>query len=98
MTIQGVTSEKTRSTYLIDVILPNDVEINDLKVCDSEIHKQEIDLLIGMDIISKGDFAVSSVGGKTSFTFRVPSVKRADYQLEAKIFNLTGSHGRGKKK
>jgi len=33
----------------------------------------DADLLIGMDIIGMGDFAVCNAGGKTSFSFAVPS-------------------------
>ena len=32
----------------------------------------DADMLIGMDIIGKGDFAVCNFGGKTSFSFAVP--------------------------
>jgi hypothetical protein len=31
------------------------------------------DLIIGMDIITMGDFAVCNTGGKTSFSFAIPS-------------------------
>ena len=36
---------------------------------DSEIGNQGIDVLIGMDIISMGDFAVSNFSGKRQFSF-----------------------------
>ncbi len=36
-------------------------------------------LLIGMDIISKGDFAVTNFGGKTVFSFRCPSEGSIDF-------------------
>ena len=32
----------------------------------------DADVLIGMDIIKKGDFAVCNTNGKTSFTFAIP--------------------------
>jgi len=37
------------------------------------------DVLIGMDIISLGDFAVTNFQEKTVFTFRIPSVERIDF-------------------
>ena len=38
-----------------------------------------IGVLIGMDIITSGDFSVSNYNGKTVFTFRTPSQERIDY-------------------
>lgn len=32
-----------------------------------------------MDIISKGDFAITNVDGKTVFSFRIPSVETIDF-------------------
>ena len=40
------------------------------------------DVLIGMDIISAGDFAVTSPGGHTQFTFRVPSQANINFVSE----------------
>ena len=37
------------------------------------------DILIGMDVIGKGDFAVCNVWGNTTFSFRVPSVGVVDF-------------------
>ena len=37
------------------------------------------DVLVGMDIISRGDFAISNLDGKTTFTFRIPSVEEFDF-------------------
>jgi hypothetical protein len=37
------------------------------------------DLLIGMDVIGAGDFAVSNFNGKTTLTFRSPSVGTLDF-------------------
>jgi hypothetical protein len=46
---------------------------------DSEIGNQGIDVLIGMDIISLGDFAISNFDGKTQFSFRIPSQRHVEY-------------------
>ena len=40
------------------------------------------DVLIGMDIISKGDFAVTHPEGKTQFMFRVPTQADIDFVKE----------------
>jgi hypothetical protein len=35
--------------------------------------------LIGMDVISRGDFAITNFQGQTVMTFRVPSIQRMDF-------------------
>jgi hypothetical protein len=37
------------------------------------------DVLIGMDIISRGDFALTHKEGKTVFSFRYPSLATIDF-------------------
>ena len=96
--IQTPSGESVRKTYCIDLVLPNKITVKQLKVNDSEIGKQGIDILIGMDVISGGDFAVSNFMGKTVLSFRVPSEKRTDYVKEIAVTNTIGSkHGTGKR-
>lgn len=59
--------------YMVDVVLDNEVRIPNLSVMDSEIGSQGIGILIGMDIITLGDFAVSNYRNTTQFSFRIPS-------------------------
>ena len=59
--------------------MPSNVVFNDVEVSESEIAAEGIGLLIGMDIISTGDFAVSNFKGKTTFTFRIPSIEEIDF-------------------
>lgn len=60
-------------------LLRNNVIVSDILVIGSEIGNQGIDLLIGMDIIGLGDFAVTNLNGVTQFTFRLPSVESIDF-------------------
>lgn len=90
------------NTYLVDVILPNNVQVPDLLVCDSKIGDQGIGMLVGMDIINKGDFAVSNYNGKTVFSFRMPSESTLDFVKGIRMSNLmlakrTASTGISKK-
>lgn len=97
--MSGSTGSSTQNTYLVDIVLPNNVKIDDLMVCDSSIGKQNLDMLIGMDIISRGDFAVSNYDNKTVFSFRTPSVEKINYAFETRVSNLIGkTHGKGKRK
>lgn len=65
--------------YMINLVLNNEIRIMNLIVMDSEIGAQGIDVLIGMDIIAVGDFAVSNFNGKTQFSFRIPSQEHVEY-------------------
>lgn len=70
------------NTYIVDVSLPNNVTFKNLNVVTGDLNGT--DVLIGMDIMSMGDFSVSNFEGKTKFSFRLPSRKHADFVEEAK--------------
>lgn len=74
----------TAPKYIINIILNNEVVFQNWVVMGSKIGAQGIDILIGMDIISKGDFAISNYNGKTQFSFRLPSQQDVDYKEENK--------------
>jgi hypothetical protein len=48
---------------MVNYYLPNKVMIPMLRVTEAPLH--DIDILIGMDIISQGDFIVTNYQGKT---------------------------------
>ncbi len=63
--------------YQINLYLPNKVIVPNIKVLSGV--PANCDMLIGMDVIGLGDFAVSNYGGKTTFSFRVPSYSEIDF-------------------
>ena len=63
--------------FYVDISLPNGVIIP--KLLAPLGRPSECDLLIGMDIIGRGDFAVSNYDGKTTFTYRYPSIMEFDF-------------------
>ena len=63
-------------TFLVDVELPNNVLVEDLTVTLGVL---QVDVLIGMDIIGRGDFAVTHPNGYTKFTFSMPATKDMDF-------------------
>lgn len=63
--------------YRVNIELPNQVGFVGIGVREGEL--AGADVLIGMDIITRGDFAVSNYNGHTTFTFRVPSTERIDF-------------------
>ena len=67
--------------YKVNIGLPNNVTFAEIKVTQGKL--AGADVLIGMDIITKGDFSVTNVGGKTTFSFRVPSIETIDYVKES---------------
>jgi predicted aspartyl protease len=74
--------------YLVDVFLPNFVAIPSLRVTECEL-VQDTDVLIGMDIITQGDFAVSNYKEKTTFSFRMPSLLEIDLTKPPKQMPIT---------
>lgn len=70
--------KKDAPLYLVAIFLPNMICIPELMVAQATV-TSDAELLIGMDIISHGDFAVTNLDGKTVFSFRIPSVECIDF-------------------
>jgi len=64
--------EVTSKIYKANLYLPNGIEMSDIEVVEGTLALH--DALIGMDIISRGDFAVSNSNGRTVFIYRTPSI------------------------
>ena len=96
-TIRTPSGEDVANIYEVNILLPNKVNVERTLVIESKIGNQGIDVLIGMDIIAIGDFAVSNFDGKTSFTFRIPSRKRINFLKEITEERVC-KHGKGKRK
>jgi len=95
--MQTPSGPSVANTFQIDILLPNNVIVQDLVVCDSAIGALGIGALIGMDIINLGDFAVSNFDGKTVFTFRTPSQAKTNYVSDLRRQRIIGpTHGKGK--
>lgn len=69
------------TAHLVNIGLPNRVMFQMWRVSKVELHGG-IDVLIGMDILGVGDFAVTHHGDKTMFSFCVPSRKEIDFVAE----------------
>lgn len=73
--------------HLINIVLPNNVIIPNISVTElKDLHS--CDILIGMDIISGGDFAITHPDGKACFSFRMPSHRSVDFVPESNAHNL----------
>ena len=79
--ISGVSSGvEFKRTFLIHVGLPTGDVITNVLV--SEFDGEDYDLIIGMDIIQNGDFAVTNANDITAFSFRIPSKEEIDFEGE----------------
>jgi hypothetical protein len=69
----GVNSKQYVEIVVASIKLPNDLYLQRKRfyVCSLP---PGIDVLIGMDIIRLGDFHISNSGGKTHFSFVIPSL------------------------
>lgn len=60
-----------KDTYCVHVgLATGDIVTN---IMAMEFESDEYDVVIGMDIICKGDFAVTNQNERTTFSFRIPS-------------------------
>lgn len=81
-TIVHYGSGKQRSNvYMVDLILPNSLRIPFVTMTECA-DSDSFGMIIGMDVICRGDFAITNVGGVTTVSFRVPSMQTIDYVKE----------------
>jgi hypothetical protein len=78
--VHSVTGITLCETFLVSILLPNKVIMQAVRVTKGEI--SGYDVLIGMDIIGAGDFAVTHKDNKTTFSFRFPSIEEIDFVIK----------------
>lgn len=83
----GVSGPFVSNVYWIDLLMPHNVEVLSVKVTEGNFRDEDPQLLLGMDIITLGDFSITNVEGKTVFSFRNPSIKEVDYVKEMDRLN-----------
>jgi len=72
---------KNCRVYFISIMLRNNVGFTQVRVTENEV--TGADVLIGMDLITQGDFAITNLNGKTVFSFRCPSNECIDFVKSA---------------
>ncbi|MCD8288617.1 MAG: SEC-C domain-containing protein [Prevotella sp.] len=87
--VRGVHGVKEVNVYYVGITLDNKNISVKARVteCDELSGDNSIGMLIGMNIITMGDFCVSNYQGNTAMTFRVPSVETVDYVREISEYN-----------
>ena len=56
-----------------------------IEVCGIPMSGKAENMIIGMDVITKGDLSITNYQGKTVLTFREPSLETIDYVEELKL-------------
>jgi len=94
--VHGVHGVGTTETYLVNIELPDKVVFTALRVTRGEI--RDADILIGMDIINKGDFSVTNCDGHSQFSYRTPSIEHIDYVEQAKALQQSQRQNRAERR
>jgi hypothetical protein len=83
--VHTASGQAIQNTYLVHVALPMGILIPNITVTESIL--SECDALIGMDIISLGDFSITNKDRNTIMSFRIPSMASHDYVIESNRYN-----------
>lgn len=78
--VHGVGGIMNSPVYLVAIELPNSIRIPAISVTKGDMGN--LDILIGMNIISLGDFSVTNANSTTMFSFRMPGMIHTDYVEE----------------
>jgi len=106
--------ESVKNRFLVDLYLPNNARISGVSVteCDDKTGRRQdgsiyFDIIIGMYLISIGDFAISNNYGISKFSFISPPMHDFDFvrelkEIDKKKYNKAGRNdlcpcGSGKK-
>jgi len=71
--VSGINNDISSDVVIVTIILPNGMTLSDRRFYVCNIPGVEV--IIGMDIISMGDFNISNANGKTLFSFVIPPYK-----------------------
>lgn len=77
--LDGIGGSETNKTYIIHIKLPTGDYAFNVEAIETA-NTGEYDVVIGMDIISFGDFALTNKNNKSMFSFRFPSECHIDFK------------------
>jgi hypothetical protein len=70
----GVNGKFRTNLYLASLVLPNNIPVPEISLLGCNVNAS-FSIIIGMDIISQGDFLTSQNAGTLLFSFQIPSVR-----------------------
>ena len=85
--VQTASSIDKANIYLVNIYLSNHVAFSGMRVTHANI--LGADVIVGMDIINEGDFAVTNFEGKTCMHFQISSIREIDFVKEIERARLT---------
>ncbi len=68
--VAGIHGTEYEYTYYINLTVPGDMTFKTLEVSEGDL--EDVDFLVGMDVISQGDFCISNGNNETIVAFRSP--------------------------
>jgi predicted aspartyl protease len=69
--------------YMVDILLPNGILFSNMEVAEF-YGSNNFDFIIGMNILRKGDMALTNAHGEMVFSFRIPPAEtHIDFTKEA---------------
>ena len=79
--VRGVHGEREVNVYYVNITLNNkNITLNaHVTECNELSSDHSIGMLIGLNIINMGDFAITNYQGNTTMSFRVPSLQKIDF-------------------
>lgn len=79
--VRGVHGIQEVNVYFATITLNNkNISVSTFVTeCEELSEDSSVGMLIGMNIITKGDFAVTNYQGNTTMSFRVPSLQKIDF-------------------
>ena len=69
--VAGIHGTEYEYTYYVDLMVPGEMTFKTLEVTEGEL--EDVDVLIGMDVISQGDLCISNGNNETVVAFRSPA-------------------------
>ena len=69
--VAGIHGTEYEYTYYVDLMVPGEMTFKTLEVTEGDL--EDVDVLIGMDVISQGDFCISNGNNETIVAFRSPA-------------------------
>jgi hypothetical protein len=82
--VLGVHGSAFVPVYMVDVLLLNGILFSNMEVTEF-YGSNNFDFIIGMNILRKGDMALTNANGEMVFSFRIPPAEtHIDFAKEAK--------------
>ncbi len=69
-------------THFVNLEFSNGMKFFKIEVAQYWQGGDGSDFIVGMDIITQGDFSITNFQGQTLFSFRIPSLHSIDYEAE----------------